>query len=65
MTFYFVLSVGGLVYGLAVNPEEDQLYISEYNEGKIVVTDLGGNLRKTLINCTDSPKGVTVDLNTR
>ena len=58
-----MLSVDGQVYGLDLNQEEDQLYISDYR--KIVVTDLDGSRSKTLIVCTDRPRGLTVDLNRR
>ena len=61
-----MLSVAGVVYGLAVNPEEDKLYISDYGDKKIVVTSLNGNGEKTLINMSaNTPRGLTVDLNRR
>ena len=50
------------VYGLAVDPEKDILYITDSDGGKIVVTSLDGSEERTLINCTDRPLGLVVDL---
>ncbi|KAK2168267.1 hypothetical protein NP493_1236g00014 [Ridgeia piscesae] len=50
------------VYGLAVNPEEDKLYISDFRGKKIVVTSLDGNGGRTLITCTGNPTGLVLDL---
>ena len=64
----FVLSVDDRVYGLAVNPEEDKLYISDYGDRKIVVTRLNGSGNETLIDgksFTGKPHGLAVDLNRR
>ena len=60
-----MLSVDGKVYGLAVNPEEDQLYISDVNDKTIHVTSLDGDGDRTLISCTSIPHGLAVDLNRR
>ena len=60
-----MLSVDGNVEGLAVNPEEDKLYISVYYDAKIYVTSLDGTGKRTFINCNGSPKGLAVDLNRR
>ena len=60
-----MLSVGGVVYGIAVNAEEDKLYIADHTDGKIVETSLDGSVRRILINCTGVPWGLTVDLNRR
>ena len=65
VTSLFLLSVDGRVYGLAVNPEDDQLYISDFNGKKIHVTSLDGNGGRTLVNCTGAPQGLAVDLNRR
>ena len=50
---------------LAVNPEEDKLYISEVSVRKIVVTSLDGSGVRTLINCSSKPYGLAVDLKRR
>ena len=63
--FVCVLSLQGRALGLAVNPEEDQLYISLISENMIVVTSLDGSTRRTIINCTGAPQCLTVDLNKR
>ena len=57
----------GYVWGLAINPEENQLYISDRYGKTIVVTSLNGSGGRTLINCTDigTPRGLAVDLNRR
>ena len=63
-----MLSVDERVRGLAVNPEEDKLYISDYDNRKIVVTRLNGSGDETLIDGTSytgRPIGVAVDLNRR
>ena len=53
------------MFGLAVNPEEDKLYISDYRGRKIVVTSLDGSGGRTLINCSSHPEGLALDLNKR
>ena len=53
------------MYGLGINPEEDKLYISNFNARKIVVTKLDGSGGRTLIHCTDRPFGLVLDLNKR
>ena len=60
-----MLSVDGLVLGLAVNPGEDQLYMSDAYDKKIVVTSLNGSGRRPLIDRPDKPFDLTVDLNRR
>ena len=60
-----MLSVDGFAWGHAVNPEENQLYIADFVDKKIVVTSLDGSGGRTLINCTGIPKGLAVDLNRR
>ena len=65
VTYLFCVSVGGIVWGLAVNPEEDKLYSSEASDRKIVVTSLDGNRKSTLIDCIDQPYSLAVDLNRR
>ena len=60
-----MLFVDSRIYGLAVNPNEDQLYISDKWNRKIVVTDLVGNGRKTIIEFPGYPEALTVDLKRR
>ena len=63
-----MLSVDQYVFGLAVNPQEDKLYISDQGNRKIVVTRLNGSGNKTLIDgnsYTGKPRGLAVDLNRR
>ena len=63
-----MLSVDQYVFGLAVNPEEDKLYISDYDNNKIVVTRLNESGNKTLIDgksYTGKPQGLAVDFNRR
>ena len=57
-----MVSADEYVYGLAVNPEEDKLYISDFRGKKIVVTSLDGSGGRTLINCTGNPTGLVLDL---
>ena len=49
------------VYGLAVDPNNDTLYITDYGGKKIVVTTLDGSEERTLIRCTSEPVGLVVD----
>ena len=56
-----VLSADQWVYGLAVDPEKDTLYITDYEVGKIVATSLDGSENRTLINCTGKPEALVVD----
>ena len=49
------------VYGLAVDPKKDTLYITDYGGEKIVVTSLDGSEERTLIHCTGKPVGLVVD----
>ena len=60
-----VSSVYGTVLGLAVNPEEDKLYISDNEGKKIVVTSLDGGGERTIINCTDKLGSLVLDLSKR
>ena len=55
----------GFVAGLAVNPEEDKLYISDFHGREIVVNRLDGSEGRTLINCTSNPVGLVLDLSKR
>ena len=57
-----MVSADGYVVGLGVNPEEDKLYISDYESKKIVVTSLDGSGGRTLINCTTYPLNLVLDL---
>ncbi|KAK2153792.1 hypothetical protein NP493_2261g00013 [Ridgeia piscesae] len=56
-----MVSADKWVYGLAVDPEKDKLYITDYGSKKIVVTSLDGSGERTLLNCTDLPRGLVVD----
>jgi hypothetical protein len=53
------------VFGLAVNPGEDKLYISYYNGRRIVVTSLDGSGERTLITCAGKPTCLVLDLSKR
>ena len=56
---------GGEFGGLAVNPEEDKLYITIHYGRQIVVTSLDGREGKTLITCTGKPHGLVLYLGKR
>ena len=56
-----MFSADRFVFGLAVDPENDTLYITDYGREKIVATRLDGSEERTLINCTGSPEGLVVD----
>ena len=53
-----VVSADKWVYGLAVDPEKDKLYITDYGSKKIVVTSLDGSGERTLLNCTGLPESL-------
>ena len=60
-----MLSADGYVFGLAVIPEEDKLYISDTIGKKIVVTRLDGSREITFINIKNVVQGLVVDRNNR
>ena len=57
------------VHGLAVNPEEDELYMLDINNhaNAIVVTSLNGSGDKLLYSYSpeEIPQGLAIDLNKR
>ena len=60
-----MLLAGGWVCTLGVDPEKGKLYVSTYNGKTIDESNLDGSERRTLINCSNSPRGIAVDLNNR
>ena len=60
-----MVSADGYILGLAVNPEEDKLYISDHNGKKIVVTSLDGSGGRIFIKNTGQPHGFALDLSKR
>ena len=56
---------GYTIYGLAVDPKEEKLYIADYATHKIVVTNLDGSEDKTLKTSTGGPLSLVVNFNAR
>ena len=63
----FVLYTDRCVHGLAVNPEEDELYMLDITAHAIVVTSLNGNGEKQLLRYSNDEdvQGLAIDLNKR
>jgi len=59
------LYAASTVYGLAVDPNEEKVYISDYGNQKIVVTNLDGSESTTLKSPRGGPQSLVVDFNKR
>ena len=53
------------VYGLAVDPAENKLYVSNFHYNKVEMFDLVASNTKTIANTTNPPRGLAADLQNR